>query len=442
MKILRSICFGLLCLGVFSASSVAQQELRLRLRVPGFKPIEVGVDDFASDSRIFGPGDQELLTKIPQIIRDDLWYALFFVVIEPDTAYLRTFQKEKLEPADWFALGAKFYLSGKLNFKADRITCDFELRDVNTNHKIVSDDVSQARGQERRIAHKIADAIVKQFTGKDGIFSTQLAFVSAQSKNREIFVCDFDGANVRKVTDDRSINLSPSFSPDGTKLLYTSYKAGNPDLWLLDLRSARSKKISAKAGLNSAAVWSPDGRSIAATLSYQGNPELYLLDANGNIIRRLTQNEAIDSSPSFSPDASQVAFVSDRSGAPQIYLADVETGAVNRLTFAGSYNDSPAWSPDGTQVALVMRNDQGNFDVCTVDVTGQNYRQLTSNGSNENPHWSPDGLHLVFSSNRSGIFQIYTMDFDGNNQRMITSRNESNPTGGQNYNPTWGPYLK
>lgn len=416
-------------------SVVAQKELYLKLKAPGFKPVEIGIGDFIADSRFYLATDQNLLKIVPQVIRDDLWYALFFTVIEPDSIYLYTFQKTKLESADWFALGARFYLNGELNFKADRIVCAFELREVIGNHRLLKDEISQPRGQERRLAHLVANAIVKQFTGKEGIFTTQLGFVSSHSSYRELYMCDFDGFNQRALTRDQSINLSPAFSPDGSRVLYTSYKAGNPDLWSLELKSGKSKKISARPGINSSAVWSPDGKYIALTLSHEGNAEIYLLDNGGDIIRRLTHSGGIDCSPSFSPDGSQIAFTSDRSGAPQIYITDVEGGSVNRVTFNGNYNDSPAWSPDGTQIAFVTRVERGDFDICTIDINGSNYKVLTATGSNENPRWSPDGLHIVFASNRTGSYQIYTMDFDGNNQRMVTSA-------GNNYNPTWSAGLK
>ena len=37
---------------------------------------------------------------------------------------------------------------------------------------------------------------------------------------------DYDGANLRPLTQDNSIAMSPAFSPDGSLILFTSYRGG------------------------------------------------------------------------------------------------------------------------------------------------------------------------------------------------------------------------
>ena len=72
----------------------------------------------------------------------------------------------------------------------------------------------------------------------------KLAFLSDKTGNKEIYVSDYNGKNLKQVTNNRSINLSPRWSPDGKRILYTSYKKGWPCLFELDLVTLRSYAVS------------------------------------------------------------------------------------------------------------------------------------------------------------------------------------------------------
>ena len=94
-------------------------------------------------------------------------------------------------------------------------------------------------------------------------------------------MCDADGANLRQVTQDRSIVVAPAWMPDGKNILYTSYKQGYPNIY----RTGQRQAVSKFGGLNASAVVSPDGRKMAVILSKDGNPELYIQDVRSGTLR-------------------------------------------------------------------------------------------------------------------------------------------------------------
>lgn len=328
---------------------------------------------------------------------------------------------------------AQAVVGGKFTVQGNQVRLNGEVKDLPLRRPILAKEYKGPLKDWRRLVHRFADDIVMQFTSEPGVASTRIAFVSQNGRNKELYVMDYDGAGLTALTADRSIALSPAWSPDGSLLLHTSYRGGSgPRVFVIPSAGGRSYLVSGRPGLNTSASYSPDGREIVLTLSQDGNAEIYLLDARGGSPRRLTKARGIDTSPTWSPTGREIAFTSDRGGAPQVYVMDHEGGNVRRLTFDVGYTDSPAWSPKGDRIAFVSRTG-GGFDIYTVNADGSDARLVVSGNSNENPRWSPDGRHLVFASNRGGDFGLWVTDLDGTPPRKLD-------TGGRTaISPAWSP---
>lgn len=324
---------------------------------------------------------------------------------------------------------------GKWAVQGGRVTFTGEVRDFPARRLILTKEYRGPASDWRALVHQFADDIVLQFTGEPGVARTRIAFVVRDGRNKELWVMDLDGANARALTADKSLALSPAWSPEGSLLLFSTYRdGGSPHLYVVPSGGGKLYQVSTRPGLNTSPAYSPDGREIACTLSKDGNSEIYLLDARGGSPRRLTDNRAIDTSPSWSPTGRELAFTSDRGGTPQVYVMDREGGNVRRLSYEVNYTDSPAWSPKGDLIAFVTRTGSG-FDLYVCGADGSNARLVVSGGMNENPRWSPDGRHLVFASNRGGRYGLFVTDLDGRPPRKLdTGTREA-------LSPAWSPRL-
>ncbi len=421
----------LIAAGVLFAAGAAsaQTDVYLRVYTKTFQRMQIDLHPFVGQES--GPDAEVLAALITDVLKNDLWMSGYFKV------NIQFGAPQRATGASNGQNGALAYVTGSFDFDAGGgVTIRPSLVDRASGRTIIESDYPAQIGAERRALHQIADDIVYSLTGEQGIATSKVAFVQEKQDGvKEIAVMDYDGHHIQTLTSDRSINLSPSWSPDGSKICYTSYKDETPYLYVTNLRTNMQYKLSDVHGLNSAPAWSPDGKRIALTLSKDGNAEIYLLEVEQKKLRRLTYNRAIDSSPSWSPSNREMAFTSDRTGSPQIYIMDKDGLNVRRLTYEGGYNDSPAWSPRGDKIAYVSRTASG-FDIYTIDATGENKMRLTdSSSANEDPSWSPNGFSLIFSSTRSGGKELYTMFWDGTDQKVVTSS-------GGNYLPAWGPDVR
>lgn len=374
--------------------------------------------------------DAELARTVREVIRADLLFSRYFEL------------KEERPPAGasksearrfWKTRGSTYLLKAEASRVAESAVVKVTLIDLDADATLLSRHYRHKNSKWRALAHRASDDIVRQLTGRQGIASTQIVFVSNRTGDKELFVMDYDGGNTSQLTRNKSINLFPRWRPDGKALAFTSYKDGNPDIFLYDLSRGKITPLIDRQGLNIPGGFSHDGTKLAATVSRGKNPNIFLIDVKTRKAESVTSHYGVDSSPTFSPDGESLAFVSDRAGNPQIHIIELATGRTRRLTHL-NWCDSPSWSPTGEWVAFAGRAHRKDpLDIFLIDNAGTRTIQIThGEGSNESPSWSPDGRFLIFTSTRDGRRRLYRMDADGSAPHALGNAPASS------FSPNWG----
>jgi len=431
----RVIFFLVFIINFSLCLAFGSSEVYIDVTKPGFKKIVIAIPNFYRDGSF--QKEDNLSKEMAKILVNDLRISGLFEVIDNPLFLSAMAESEgnvKVDFNQWRVLGAQALVKADYTLGEDKklmIKC--RLYDLLREEQVLGKVYRGEQNLLRRMVHRFSDEIVLKLTGEKGMAQTKITFISDVSGHKELYTIDFDGHNLERLTRNRSIALSPAWSPGGKRIAYTSYHEGNPDLYFISSDGTRQVAVSTFPGLNATPDWSPDGSRIALTLSKDGNAEIYIFKVDGTDFQRLTRHRSSDWSPSWSPDGEKIAFGSDRTGTPEIYIMNKDGGDVRRLTHQGSYNDSPAWSPKGDFIAFASRQ-KGLFDIWVIGSDGKNAQRLTSNsGNNENPYWSPDGRYIVFSSTGGGTRDVYIMNSDGSNQRRLTF------LGGNNYCPSWSP---
>lgn len=392
----------------------------------GMAAIRIAVPPPMADSTDDPNAGELILT-----LRDDLRFSGFFDIVDPSLYRLvppAEGSEERYE--DWLSIGAEALIRLRLRSSGDRIDLEARLYDNSGGGLLFARRYGGSTDLVRRVAHTLADDLVKHYTGQPGIATTRISFVSAHGDNKEIYLMDYDGVRIRRLTTSSTLNITPAWSPDGNELAYVSWRGRQPAVYVMSNEGKLGALDIVGSELSSSPDWAPDGRRLVYSADIDGNTELFVLDRASGTNTRLTHHAAIDTSPAYSPMGREIAFTSDRTGVPQIYIMSAEGVNVRRVSWGGSYNDSAAWSPSGDRLAYASRVD-GWFEIVVLDLTTEKVTQLTRGpGNNENPRWSPDGRHIVFSSNREGDYQIYTMRADGSDVTRLTKGRES-------FSPDW-----
>jgi len=421
--------------------ATAQQDsgpLRLEITEGVIEPMPFAVPDLVAE----GPQAREFASRIGRVIAADLSGTGLFREIPAEAHIGRiTSFDSPVQFADWRAINAQALVTGAVSLDgAGRLVVKFRIHDVFAGQEL-------GRGQQlvgeqdgwRRIAHKVADQVYSRITGEGGYFDSRVVFVAESGpkdqRAKRLAIMDYDGANLRYLTDDSTIVLAPRFSPTGDRVLYTSYETGFPRIYLLDVADVGRRVLPTMDGTMSFAPrFSPDGRTVLYSLTQGGNTDLYTMDIASGQSTRLTNAPSIETAPSYSPDGSRIVFESDRSGSPQLYIMEARGGEARRISFGQGRYGTPVWSPRGDLVAFTKQS-KGRFHIGVMRTDGSEERLLTASFLDEGPTWAPNGRVIMFTretQGERGEARLYTVDITGRNLRQV-------PTEGGASDPSWGP---
>ncbi|MGE3610537.1 MAG: hypothetical protein AB7I27_13185 [Bacteriovoracaceae bacterium] len=414
------------------------------------------IDD--SELKSLSGNQKRLALELNDILRNDfIFYKHKFNSVDYSEKGKDSFSKPDLEK--WQSGGINYFVASEISSSGSGIEAKYKVWSVSGKKEIFSESVKLTESNLRNMAHHLADKMYRAMTGKPSIFNSKIVFVSDRTTRgrdveKELYIMDFDGRRVEKLTNFNSVVISPAVAPDNSKIIFSLIaphkekvngriiNTKNIDLKAMDLSTRKITTISDKPGINSGAIFNHTGDKLYLTLSYTGNADIYEMKLSDHSLRKVTSHYSDDVDPSINKDGNLMTFLSNRPGRAHVYTMDPSQTEkdVKRISFVGQFNAAPRFSPDGKEIVFTSWVDNG-FDLYRIDAQGSNLYRLTKNfGSNEEALFSPDGEFIVFTSKKvtsgKAIQDIYLMNREGEILGQLTQ------DFGRCFSPQWTNILK
>jgi TolB protein len=375
--------------------------------------------------------------NIAAIVNADLERSGYFKMMAEQSMPARPSKAAEVNFKEWQALGQSYMVIGQVVDAGGQYNVQFQLLDTYKSAQLLGYRMVSSSADLRRTAHHISDLIFEKLTGKKGVFSGRIAYITTtdlgnKQQSHRLQVADADGFNPQTIASSVEPLMSPSWSPDGKKVAYVSFERKSAAIYVQTLATGERVRVAEFPGINGAPAWSPDGTRLALTLSKDGSPDIYVLNLSTRALMKLTKSFAIDTEPSWSPDGSSIVFTSDRGGKPQIYMVPSQGGQEKRLTFSGNYNARASFSPDGR--SLVMVHGNGNdYRIAVMDMATRSLNVLTGGRADESPSFAPNGAMILYASKKGRTGFLSAVSLDGKMQQKLVFNS------GEVREPSWAP---
>jgi dipeptidyl aminopeptidase/acylaminoacyl peptidase len=216
-----------------------------------------------------------------------------------------------------------------------------------------------------------------------------------------LFVLDLETGEQRDLTPDLKCSLQADFcwSPDGKQIAFISDQTGQFDVYVIPAEGGEARFV-LDAGYPVWKVrWSPDGLWLAVTVEGVGidfRTSLIAVKGNGMVVQIEDESGPIDAGQiCWSPDSKRLAFSSDLHGYNNIGIYDLATLSFNWLTDGEGEKQFPTWSPDGTRLAYVINRGTVSWLV-VQEPSGSPQEYHLEPGVHYLPRFTPNGSHIIF----------------------------------------------
>ncbi len=266
----------------------------------------------------------------------------------------------------------------------------------------------------------------------------------------ELAIQDIEGGELQRVTTNTWDDVSPSWSPDGSRIAFVSERGSSPHVYVVapDATDERNVAPGVTAQFN-APVWSPDGSRLA-------------------FVGEEKRHQTVDWIDTYFNDKSQ--FVTKTSShtvyREALYIAGADGSDLTKLVWANSADATPStrvgindlilpeeeviefrWSPDGKQIAFLAKRYGGASSLYVAELDGSEVRQILDSYEIWESKsytsmwilgfgWSPDSssinLEIVgadydsLASEWENTYAIHTIASDGSGLRTLTEMTDDN----------------
>jgi TolB protein len=211
-----------------------------------------------------------------------------------------------------------------------------------------------------------------------------LFYTSYKLGNPDLFYQDLSTGQRKNFAGFPGLNTSATVSPNGSKVAMILSRAGDPNVWVCDIDGSNLKRLTFTHADDSCPCWSPDGQWILYATKIHSRRQLAKISVSGGEPQIVpTPGAPNPTEPDWSPDGKWIAFTS-QSGEFDICVMPAD-GSASPVTLVSGQH--PSWSPNSR--TLVYNQSISYRQVLSVlDVfTKQHKNAARVAGDDSEPAW-------------------------------------------------------
>lgn len=287
------------------------------------------------------------------------------------------------------------------------------------------------------LAHKLADELSPDLTGRESSFYTSIAACKKVNKKHTHLHVFHPTELVNGLSKSQAIVTEPTtillakWHPNNPKIYYS--KHGKYNVRLMSVNDNKQKSIVANFdGINMPPTISAKGRIvIPVTIAGKGRLFEYSFDQTKQkgIFKPITHHDIHAVSPSFINEEKLVFCAIDELCKPRIAILNKD-----KVEYISGLNGlCPSYCSKNNMIAYCKK--EGNYyQVFTYDLNTKTSKQVTKcNTDKDGCSWSPCGSYIIYSAEKKNKSRIATFNIWTNQMQYLTPESEDWTS------PSWSP---
>ncbi|MGO8925654.1 MAG: hypothetical protein ACLQU3_01980 [Limisphaerales bacterium] len=214
-----------------------------------------------------------------------------------------------------------------------------------------------------------------------------LYYVSYKLNHADIFYHNLSTGERRAFARYGGSNMSPAASPGGSKVAMILSKDGWTDLYVCDADGSNLKRLTKSPEDESSPCWSPDGKWICYAAKDKEHRTLCKISPSGGAPQTIaTGGTPSPTEPDWSPDGKWIAFTTQYRSGFSICVVPAEGGTAVSLV----EGEDPSWAPNSRTLAYGRRRG-GHYALSLLDVPTKQYKdvsRISGISSQSQPSWA------------------------------------------------------
>ncbi len=243
----------------------------------------------------------------------------------------------------------------------------------------------------------------------------------------EIWVSDFEGQKILRLTSTPAVESNPCFSPDGQWIAFSSNRSGVQSVYIVPSAGGSPKRLTWYPAAATVCGWSPDGSRVLYSTSRDNPPtsfaRLWTVSVEGGPSSPVSQQWASDGS--FSPDGKRIVI--DRIQRWDVEWRNYRGGQNTPLIILDLSDQSEKLLPNestmdirslwlGNKIYFLSDRDNTS-NIWAYDPSSGELEQVTRYTGSEIKWFDGSGSKLAFE--REGYLHIYDLDSKDSKQLSL-----------------------
>lgn len=184
----------------------------------------------------------------------------------------------------------------------------------------------------------------------------EIIFLRYAGNGAQLYKLNIKDKILKKLGNFSGTSFAPNVNPkDPNLILLSVIEGGSSNIYELNSLTGKTAKLTNNGSINTTPSYSPDGKRVVFSSDREGKEQIYIMNADGSSAKKLSSGDAMYSKPVWSPDGNLIAYTEMKSNKFGIGIMTAD-GRNEKILTRGYLVEGAKWSPNGRYLIYARKN--------------------------------------------------------------------------------------